>query len=101
MHLPLNRLIILTITLLCLSACERETYTSWTCNSMTEMKVPMVLRKAQMEFKSLKLNYCGSLGNQSYFDQQCPGLTQASTYTFTPSTGVLIGQEQDYQCSAL
>jgi hypothetical protein len=61
----------------------------------------MVLRKAQMEFKDLKFDYCGSLGKQSYFDQKCPALTQESTYTFTPSSGSLISKEQEYQCSEL
>jgi hypothetical protein len=65
------------------------------------MKVSMVLRKARMEFKDLKLDYCGSLGNQSYFDQKCPSLIQESAYIFTPSSGVLMSKDQNYQCSAL
>ena len=101
MYLPLMRLSILTLSLLGLIACERETYTSWNCNSPAEIKVSMVLRKARMEFKELKLDYCGSLGNQSYFDQKCPMLIQESAYTFTPSSGLLISKDQEYQCSAL
>jgi len=61
----------------------------------------MVLKKARMEFKDLKLDYCGSLGNQSYFDQKCPPLIQDSTYIFTPSSGALISKGWEYQCSAL
>jgi len=95
------RLCILILSLLGLTACEREDYTSWSCNSATEIKVSMVLRKARMEFKDLKLDYCGSLGNQSYFDQKCPSLIQESAYTFTPSSGVLMSKDQNYQCSAL
>lgn len=95
------RLSILVLTLLGLTACERETYTSWSCNSAAELKVSMVLRKARMEFKDLKLDYCGSLGNQSYFDQKCPALIQESAYTFTPSSGKLMSKDQNYQCSAL
>ena len=95
------RLSILILTLLGLTACERETYTSWSCNSAAEVKVSMVLRKARMELKGLKLDYCGSLGNQSYFDQKCPALIQESIYTFTPSSGILMGKDQNYQCSAL
>jgi len=95
------RLTILILSLLGLAACERETYTSWNCNSALEMKAPMILRKARMEFKDLKLDYCGSLGNQSYFDQKCPPLTQDSTYIFTPSSGLLSSKDQEYQCSAL
>ena len=101
MHQRLIRLSILPLILIGLCACERDSYTSWTCNSATEMKIPMVLRKAQMEFKGLQLDYCGSLGKQSYFDQKCPALTEGSAYTFTPSSGSLISKEQEYQCSAL
>ena len=95
------RFSILILGLLGLLACERETYTSWSCNTPAEMKVSMVLRQARMELKDLKLDYCGSLGNQSYFDQKCPALTQESAYTFTPSSGVLMSKDQNYQCTAL
>jgi hypothetical protein len=95
------RLSILILTLLGLMACERETYTSWSCNSAAEAKVSMVLRKARMELKDLKLDYCGSLGNQSYFDQKCPALIQESAYIFTPPSGALTSKDQNYQCSAL
>ena len=61
----------------------------------------MVLRKARMEFKDLTLDYCGSLGNQSYFDQKCPPLIQDSGYIFTPSSGLLIGKGYEYRCGAL
>ena len=95
------RLTILILGLLGLMACERESYTSWICDSPTEMKVLMVLRQARMEIKDLKLDYCGSLGNQSYFDQKCPALIQESAYIFTPSSGALMSKDQNYQCSAL
>ena len=101
MYPPLMRLSILTLSLLGLIACERETYTSWNCHSPAELKVSMVLRKARMELKDLKLDYCGSLGNQSYFDQKCPPLIQDSAYIFTPSSGRLGSKDQEYQCSAL
>ena len=89
------------LALLGLCACERDIYATWSCNSPTETQVSMVLRKAQMEWKDLKLNYCGSLGNQSYFDQKCPALTQDSRYVFTPSSGALKTDSQEYQCAAL
>ena len=101
MHLKLIRLSISTLVLLGLTACERDTYTSWNCKSATEMKIPMVLRKAQMEFQNLKLDYCGSLGNRSYFDQKCPPVIQNSSHIFTPSSGELITKEGNYQCNAL
>jgi hypothetical protein len=89
------------IIMLGLCACERETYTSWNCNTATETKIPMVLRKAKMEFKGGQLDYCGSLGNQSYFDQKCSAQTQDSATIFTPSSGLLLSQGQEYQCTAL
>jgi hypothetical protein len=61
----------------------------------------MVLRKAKMEFKDDKLDYCGSLGNQSYFDQKCPAQTTQSSVTFTPSSGLLLIKGQEFQCAAL
>jgi hypothetical protein len=61
----------------------------------------MVLRKAQMEFKGDKLDYCGSLGNQSYFDQKCPAQTTQSSAIFTPSSGLLLIQGQEFSCAAL
>jgi hypothetical protein len=54
-----------------------------------------------MELKGEKLNYCGSLGNQSYFDAKCPGQTDQSGTIFTPASGSLQSKGQDYQCSAL
>ena len=92
---------ILLIALMGLIACERDNYTTWNCTSMAQPKISMVLKKAQMQFQDLKLDYCGSLGERSYFEQKCPANIQESSYTFTPSTGVLVGNGQNYQCSAL
>ena len=89
------------LLLLSLCACERETYTSWSCNSQAETKIPMVLRKAQMELQGNTFDYCGSLGNQSYFDQKCPAQINQSNVTFTPSTGLLVKKDQTLQCAAL
>ena len=86
--------------LISLVACERETYTSWNCQSADEAKFPMVLRKAQMEFQGVQLKYCGSLGNQSLFDSDCTNQTKQST-TFSPNTGLLVQQSKEYQCIAL
>jgi hypothetical protein len=87
--------------LLSLIGCERETYTSWNCRSTDQVKIPMVLRKAQMEFQGQALKYCGSLGNQSYFDQSCTNQTEQSNTAFTPNTGLLIQRDKEYQCIAL
>ncbi len=84
-----------------LCSCERETYTTWSCNSGVETKISMLLRKAQMEFKGVKLDYCGSLGNQSYFDQKCPAQIEKSASVFTPSSGLLLNNGQEFQCAAL
>ena len=98
---PFIRFITYLVILLGLCACERETYTSWSCNTATESKIPMVLRKAKMEFKGDQLDYCGSLGNQSYFDQKCPAQINQSGVIFTPSSGLLINQGKEFQCIAL
>lgn len=98
---PYFRLLVCLSILLGLCACERETYTSWNCSSHSETKISMVLRKAQMEFKGDKLDYCGSLGNQSYFDQKCSTQTDQSNAIFTPSSGILLIKGQEYQCVAL
>ena len=87
--------------LISLAACERETYTSWNCQSTSEVKFPMVLRKAQMEFQGAQLKYCGSLGNQSFFDPACTSQTEQSNTTFSPKTGLLVQQDKEYQCTAL
>jgi hypothetical protein len=95
------QLLVILIALISLTACERDNYTTWTCASSTEPKVSMVLKKAQMQFQDLQLDYCGSLGERSYFSLKCPANIQESTYTFTSSTGALLGNGQQYQCSAL
>jgi hypothetical protein len=89
------------ITIIGLTACERDNYTTWTCASSSEPKISMVLKKAQMQFQDLQLDYCGSLGERSYFAQKCPANIQESSYTFTLSTGALLGNGLQYQCSAL
>ena len=61
----------------------------------------MVLRKAQMELQGNTFDYCGSLGNQSYFDQKCPAQTNQSNITFMPSTGLLVFKGRELQCAAL
>ena len=100
-HHSILRSLSYTAMLLSLIACERETYTSWTCQSSSETKIPMVLRKAQMEFQEAKWNYCGSLGNQSYFDQNCQVQITQSQIVFTPSSGTLILRQQEFQCKVL
>jgi hypothetical protein len=100
-QMPYIRIIVSISMLFGISACERDNYTSWNCNSPEEKKVSMVLRKAQMEFKGSKLDYCGSLGTQSYFDQKCPAQIEQSSAAFTPSSGLLKSSGQDFICIAL
>jgi hypothetical protein len=102
LKIPLSiRIAICFLIYLGLSACGREAYTTWSCHSASESKIPMVLRKAQMEFKGATLDYCGSLGAQSYFDEKCSGQTDQSKTVFTPSSGFLLTKDQEYQCTAL
>lgn len=84
-----------------ISACERETYTSWNCKNPASDKQTMVLKKAQMQFAGGRLNYCGSLGEKSYFDANCPALIQDAQVVFTPSTGLLLDRANAFQCEAL
>jgi hypothetical protein len=98
---PMIRFFTYTAIFLSLIACERESYTTWSCKSDNANKIPMILRKAQMEFLGKQFNFCGSLGNQSYFDQKCPAQTDQSSATFTPSSGSLVLNGQKFQCAAL
>lgn len=95
------RILIGIAILIGICACERDSYTSWNCNSSGEPKVPMLLRKAQMEFKGDKFDYCGSLGTQSYFDQKCPAQIEQSSFAFTPSSGLLSAKGQEFNCVSL
>jgi hypothetical protein len=95
------RLLVALIILASLLGCERDSYTTWSCNSVTEIKIPMVLRKAQMEFKGMKLDYCGSLGTKSFFNQKCPALIEQSSVIFSPASGLLVDHGQEFQCHAL
>ena len=94
-----------TITLVILSigliACERETYTTWSCVDSSRSKSTMVLKKAQMQFQDRQYDYCGSLGPVSYFDLKCPAQTKDSIYSFTPDSGKLISSTNEFQCNAL
>ena len=98
---PYTRIIVSILILIGICACERDSYTSWNCHSQGESKIPMVLRRAQMEFKGGRFDYCGSLGTQSYFDQKCPAHIEESSFVFTPSTGLLKSNEQTFNCIAL
>ena len=100
-NIPSSRLVICIALLLGVCACERDSYTSWSCNSSEEFKIAMVLRKARMEFKDKQFDYCGSLGTQSYFDQKCPAQIEQSNSVFTPSSGLLKSNGQEFQCTAL
>ena len=97
MHKP----IALLIVFLGLSACGRETYTTWTCIDSSGPKSTMILKKAQMQFQDRQYDYCGSLGPQSYFDLKCPAQIQDSSNNFTPSSGKLISDTNEFQCNAL
>lgn len=93
--------VIFIVSLLALTACERETYTTWSCKNSSEEKSPMILKKAQMQFKEKTYRYCGSLGSQSFFDSSCPAVIENSQNIFTPSTGFLTSNTMEYHCDAL
>lgn len=93
--------IALLILALGLSACGRETYTTWSCTDSAGIKSPLILKKAQMQFQDHQYDYCGSLGPLSYFDLKCPAQIQESSNTFTISSGKLISNANAFQCNEL
>ena len=94
-----------TITLLILalglSACGRETYTTWSCTDGAGNKSPMILKKAQMQFQDRQYDFCGSLGPLSYFDLKCSIQTQDSSNIITTNSGKLISNTKEIQCNEL
>jgi hypothetical protein len=97
----MHKTIALLILALGLSACGRETYTTWSCTDSTGNKSPMILKKAQMQFQDRKYDFCGSLGPLSYFDLKCSIQTQDSSNIFTTSSGKLISNSNEFQCNEL
>lgn len=103
MHVIRNAVQVLGVLLFCcaLLACERDSYTTWNCLSSAGTKSKMVTKKAQMQFLDRQFDYCGSLGERSFFSKACPANIQDADFVFTPASGLLHGNNQDYQCSAL
>lgn len=97
----MNKKIALLIIALGLSACGRETYTTWSCTDSAGNKSPMILKKAQMQFQDRQYDYCGSLGPLSYFDLKCPTQIQDSSSIFTTSSGKLVSNTNEFHCNAL
>jgi hypothetical protein len=95
------RKILLLVFTLGLSACGRETYTTWSCFDDAGSKSTMILKQAQMQFQDRQYDYCGSLGPLSYFDLKCPGQIQESSQIFTPGSGKLISSGIELKCNAL
>jgi hypothetical protein len=93
--------IALLILALGLSACGRETYTTWSCTDSAGIKSYLILKKAQMQFQDRQYDYCGSLGPLSYFDLKCPAQIQDSSNIFTTSSGKLISNTNEFQCNEL
>jgi hypothetical protein len=97
----MNKRIAGLILLFGLVGCGRETYTTWSCNDSAGSKSIMVLKEAQMLFQDQQYDYCGSLGPQIYFDLKCSTQTKDTSKIFTPSSGKLISNTQEFQCNAL
>jgi hypothetical protein len=97
----MNKRIACLILSFALLSCGRETYTTWICSDSASSKYTMILKKAQMLFQDQQYDYCGSLGPQSYFDLKCPAQIQNASKIFTPSSGKLISNTQEFQCNAL
>ncbi|QWD99692.1 hypothetical protein FD967_06455 [Polynucleobacter sp. JS-Mosq-20-D10] len=97
----MHKTVALLILALGLSACGRETYTTWSCIDSAGNKSSMVLKKAQMQFQDRQYDFCGSLGPLSYFDLKCPTQIQDSSNIFTTSSGKLVSNTNEFQCNEL
>lgn len=95
------RIVLVLLVPLILLACDRDNYTTWGCLSSPDFKTTMVTKKAQMQFQDQQFDYCGSLGEQSYFSKVCPSNIRDSDFVFTPSTGSLQSKAQNFACTAL
>ena len=84
-----------------LCACDRVDYTTWKCQNAEGQKLSMILKQAQMILPNTTYTHCGALGEVTYFDQQCPALTQDAQVRFIPSQGKLTIADKAYQCNAL
>lgn len=98
-----------------LTACDKNDYTTWSCNPGTDdAKVTMVLSRSLMTLdppqafmanpsskNQSEFSFCGSLGNDSYFDVRCTTDTQAAMVRFTPGSGALRLGTQTMQCTVL
>lgn len=84
-----------------LLGCDRHDYTTWSCASASGERFSMVLNKARMQLPDRQLNYCGSLGPNSYFDAKCPTQTTDSSNAFTLGTGKLLHDGKVFDCHAL
>ena len=81
--------------------CIRDSYTTWKCQDAEGQKLSMILKQAQMILPNTTYTHCGALGEVTYFDQQCPALTQDAQVRFIPSQGKLTIADKAYQCNAL
>ncbi|MBT8546565.1 hypothetical protein G6732_06795 [Polynucleobacter paneuropaeus] len=84
-----------------LSACGRVDYTTWKCQDVDGQKLSMIIKQAQMILPDTTYTHCGALGEVTYFDNQCPALTQDAQVRFIPGQGKLNIADKAYQCTAL
>ena len=84
-----------------LSACGRVDYTTWKCQDVDGQKLSMIIKQAQMILPNPTYIHCGALGEVTYFDNQCPALTQDAQVRFIPSEGKLNIADKASQCTAL
>ena len=84
-----------------LSACDRHDYTTWHCTNKISKKITMVLDGPQIELNQQTYNFCGSLGNQSFFSLVCRANLQESTVLFSSKTGELLFEDEKFQCTVL
>jgi len=96
----MNKMIACFIMTTGLTGCGQD-YTTFSCSNGPDTKLPMVIKKAEMVFQDRQYDYCGSLGQQSYFNVKCTIQIQDASHIFTASTGKLISNGKEFQCNAL
>jgi hypothetical protein len=101
----MNYIKIITILILLnlVAACDRRDYVTWKCQSLeqNDSSFTMILDGANLNMNSKKFLYCGSLGDYSYFDENCPNDINESKINFEQKLGILVISQKKYQCKAL
>jgi hypothetical protein len=85
-----------------LVACDRNDYVTWKCEPSPSGKTfSFILEGSKMKLNNQLLSFCGSMGPNSYFDQPCPAQATDSKVNLNPKLGILLFENEQFQCNAL